>query len=781
MRRSVAAAIALVAALIATSLLVPGLAAAAPGQRPASTAPAVSTLTVMTTNQFGGSQAVFETGLSNGQVNWAVVDTVTTDKTATVTITDKNASRDGLPTPAFTTTANLTGGANYSYVYGFHYLLPVNLTYGGAWEISATAGSVTATANFTVWTYNVESGLSASYALPAESIMDSFLVDRDANDAPYSAVTGITITGTYTTKTATIAVLPGTPTHPATAETGAWSFTVPTDASGTLTVEVWANVTSNGVTLNQTTNSSLIVGGLAAPSVALSSCPQSCGGSPFAAGTQIYVNTYAGISGTRYPAAGLSETFKFLRGTGFVTMPSNVPTTLTTNAQGVASLSFFATVSSSMFSLKSLNTVSVTLADPQDPSLTDQTTNVTFSLYQPTAGPVMSAAFDQSQYFEGATATVNWALGGNSSLLSGWSGSYWVFADANTHAIFGVTTLSGTATSGSITVTFPANYLGLAEVIVVATNATDATESITEASVIAGTLALSPSEVDYQPGDQIEVGVSTNGAGLSGTTLWGSVTAAGISGTQWIFNGQVSGNKLTIDVPNNAAPGSYRVTVSAQSSTGGTVANASITLYEAAGYDLRLGISSSSNYVDGSYQAGQTVTVNYNLLAIGGVGIPATYTVYLTPSDTPNTGLGTSVVVLNGGSGSFSYTIPSGTPNGQLMVSASTTIPGGSCGNPGCAVTGQFSAQVNNNPAALSYQFGGSGFTLGALILVLVAIVLIALGVFWFMRRRRPTMVMKPETSSSSASAPSSTSTPSEPMTGAGTGGSGSPPPSGSS
>jgi hypothetical protein len=779
MRRSVAAVIALVAALIATSLLVPGLAAATAGQHAASAAPAATTLSVATTNQFGGTQTSFETGLRNGQVNWAVVDTVTTDKTATITITDKNASRDGLPTPAFTTTANLTGGANYSYFYGFHYLIPVNLTYGGAWEISATAGSVTATANFTVTTYNVEAGLSAYEALPAQSVTDLFLVDRDANGAPYSQVTAITITATYTTKSATTAVLPGTPAHPATAATGSWSFTIPTDAFGSLTVEVWANVTSSGVTLNQTTSNSLTVGGLAPPSVTLSTCPQSCGGSPFAAGTQVYVNTFAGISGTSYPAAGLTETFKFLRGTGFVTMPSNVPTMLTTDAQGRASLSFFATASSSMFTLKGVNTVSVTLADPQDPSLTDQTYNATFTLYQPTAAPALSASFSQSEYFEGATATVNWALGGNSTLLSGWTASWWVFADANTHSIFGVSTLSGTGSSGSITVDFPSNYLGLAEVIVAASNATESIEAVTEASVITGTLGLSPSEISYQPGDQIQIGVSTDGAGLSGTTLWGTITASSGSGTQWVFNGQVSGNKLTIDVPNNAAPDSYRVDVSAESASGGTLANASISLYEAVGYDLRLGISSSSNYVDGSYQAGQTVTVSYTLLAIGGVGIPASYTVYLTPSDTPNTGLGTSVVVLSGGSGTFSYTIPSGTPDGQLMVSAATTIPGGSCGSTGCPVTGQFTAQVNNNPAALSYQFGGSGFTLGALILILVAIVLIALGAFWFMRRRKPTMVMKPETSSASASPPGSASTGTDTPSGSGT--SGGSPPSGSS
>lgn len=748
MRPALVAALGIVAVLIATSLLVPGLGrseAVTPGH---SAAPAIPAVTVRTTNSVGSTSLTYVTGLSSGRVFFAVTDT-SADTKVTVSIFDHNATRDSLPSPVKTWSAPIAAGANSSYLWNIYYLLPVTLIYGGEWNITVngTLGGF-AYQNFTVRTYGVESALSPRAGLPAENVSAAVLLDSFASGAPYTHVTDVVVTGDYFTTSATLSKL--SKVSLGAIASGYDNFTVPSDALGTLSLTIYANTSSGGFNVSAVTSTSMYVGHLTAPVVTLSSCPSGCPTSTFDSGAPVYVSVTELISGTTSPAPGMSVGFQYEKGSSFVTPPGNPPATVLTDGLGHASVTFLA--STSVFSTTGLNTVVVTVTDPVDRSLTSQNTNASFTIVVPTTVPTVLVTWSNSEYYSGATASFHWALGGqNASAASGWSGGYWLAEGVTGTNFLKIGQLPSGATSGTVNVAIPAGFLGEMEAYVTASNSTDSTGSYALAAVEAGTILLTPNEDVYLPGDTVKIAVATDGPALSGATLWATVQD---SAGNWIQNSAVSGGSISISVPSNTPPTYYTVAVVAQTATGGTIANASVTVEEASGVDLALGISTASNYLDGSYQPGETVTVTYTFTARGVASLPQTYVLVLTPSTSQGTGYSSQQVDVSGSSGSFQYTIPHGAPNGLLMVTVDATLGGARCVSY-CHTSSQFTANVNGNPAALAYQFGNSGVTLGAVIAIVV-LLLLALIVVLVMRRRgrmggRP-MMMKPESTSGGSS-----------------------------
>ncbi|MCI4360048.1 MAG: hypothetical protein L3J95_06540 [Thermoplasmata archaeon] len=757
MRPIVAAALGIVAVLIATSLLVPGLGRGESLAPAHGSVPSATLVTVTTTNFAGGFMNSFYTGQSSGRVFFTATDS-SADTAVTVSINDHNATRDGLTNPVKTWTG--VGEAthtNQSYLWGFYYLIPVNLVFGGQWNITVqgTAGGF-AHANFTVTTYLVLSLLSPRVSLPAEAVSVPIFMVSSPNDAPYTAVTSVVIWGNYTSPSGTTK-LPNTPVRLGPTVASYYNFTMPNNAQGAIDLQVYANTFSAGYNVTASSFPTGYVGNLSTPTVTLSSCPVGCVSARFAQGSPVYVSVTELIAGGGFEGApGVTVGFKFEKGSSFVTPPGNPPASLITDGQGHASITFLA--SNSVFSNTIPNAVVVTVTDPADPTIGTQTSTSMFTIFNATTSPNVLVNWASAEYYSGATASFHWAIGGqNASVTAGWTGSYWIVQSLTSSGLYDVGRIATGLTSGTVSVSLPVGLLGTVAVDLYASNATRVAFWSDQTDVEAGTLLLTPDETHYLPGDTVHVAVTTFGPALSGAALWGTVVD---SRGNWIMNSAVSGGTVTISVPSNVPPTSYTVTVIAQTPTGGTIANAMVSVSEAAGVDLNLGISTPSNYLDGSYQPGQTVTVSYTFSARGTATLPATYTLVLTPSTSASTGYTGTTVHVTGASGSFQYTIPKDAPNGLLYVSASATLGGPGCPTY-CATGSQFTANVNGNPATLSYQLGNTGITVGALVAIIV-LLLLGLGAFVMMRRRGGMggrrVMMKPEPSSSTSTGATSSS-----------------------
>ncbi|HEV2429756.1 MAG TPA: hypothetical protein VGV64_07950 [Thermoplasmata archaeon] len=764
MRRSIVILTALAAVLTASSFLVPIADGRAVGPSPsAASTPAVAGFTVSTENQFGFTQNHFEPGLTSGKIYFHVTD-ASGDASANISVYSKNTSRDGVGAPAYHLNVKFSGGQNNSYLWNNFYLLPVNLTYGGLWNVTVTApkGGF-AWADFNVSTYFVDAQISPGASLPAHNLSLSYLASRSSNNAVYTSLTQLTVTGLYYGNGGKLLVIPGTPSKlTTTAGIGWYNFSAPTDASGDLFITLYANVTSAGVTLNQTATATAVIGHIGTPQVLLSSCPTTCYTSSFPAGTPVFVFIHATIAGaSNAPAPGLTAAIKFQRNATFVSPPGNPPTTVLTDRLGAASFSFIA--SSSSFSTKTNNAVSVTVSDLADPSDTSQTTNASFTIFNVTNTPHLIVAFSQSEYYAGDSASFTWSLGAvNATVLKGWSGDHWSASVGGIALVAGFGTLPAASTTGTVTFRLPVSVHGTLSVGVVAVNSTESINGNAVAAVAQPSILLTASETTYLPGDTIHFSITLAGSVLSGASL--SMTIRDGSG-EWIANGPVSGNSIQLNIPTAAPANTYTLTVFAESASLGYIANGTISVNEANGIDLILGVSSPSNYADGSYQPGQSVTLNYQFLVRGTAAPANVYQITLYPYAAASTGRDTSSVGVSSSSGSFSYTVPSDSPSGPLLIYAFASIGGSSCVT-NCRAVTYLSIDVNRNPAPLAYQFGNSGFTAGSLVL-LVLIILVALVMIWMWRRGGRPMMMKPESGSTSPGSHSGSS-----MSGSGSGGS---------
>lgn len=731
---------------------------------PVQAAPAVraaphplATDSITATNQFGTTRTSFTVGYSFGVVYFSAHDP--SDASATITITDTNATRDHVASPAFSYVASFSAtGSNYSWQNGVAYLLPLNLTYGGNWTltITGTAGGVFNT-TFFVHTYSARITTTEPAYLPGHPGEAVYQVVRTANQAPYSWAS-VKVFAQFYTASATWSNLPGSPFSFAAAAQGTLNFTVPLTANtaGEIDFYLFANTTYAN---SETGFNYAQVGNMSAPIVQVGTCPSGCHTTAFTDGATVYVSVQEQIVGvfSNAPAAGIRLTESFASG-ALPATPPGVPGNLTTNATGGAAFVFLA--SSSIFSTKQVDEITVTAADPLNPSLSTVSTHVFFTVSTAAAvTPQVQVQFDSLQYYGGDTATINWQLGGvNTSATAGWTVGQWSVIDQTGGALLGWGTINSTQSQGQVTFAIPVNYGGFLIAYVSAYNASATVQGFSTAHVTAPTILLNPNEAYYLPGDTVTVAVATEGSVFASTTLYQSVVES--SGAQ-IASGILTGNQIQFTIPKLGAPSYVTVSVAAESNTLGIVGAASVSVYQGSGYILYAGISTKSNYVDGSYQPGQAIDVSYNLVTVGTAILPKTFTILVYPGSSGwyGSSYGSLAQTATASSGTVSYTIPSSMPSGSqsFYVVVTSAVCGGSCG----AAT-VVSANVQANPSVLSYELGaGSGVTVGWVILLVLILLLGLVGFIWARRGGRSggkSSGVKPysATSSSSSSGASS-------------------------
>jgi len=652
-------------------------------------------------------------------------------------------------------TAHFTAGTNWSYLNNVRFALPLNLLYPGTWNITIS-GTVAGFAfqNFTVQTYYINTLENVSIALPGHSVTVNYWVLSTVNAAPYNHGVTVGVTGSYGTTTFTTATLPGTPHSLGNGWTGAFSFSIPTNASSMsyVSLEFWANTTGSSVWSVQTFDNEF-VGQLYAPVVELSACATGCHTNTFTSGAPIIATVTEWIQSPSYghatPAAGIDLSILYEKGATVVTPAGSPPTKLTTDANGQAQWLF--TADGTTFSTTGPNTLAVTPSDPQVSLNKGPTTNTTFYV-QPSsaAAPSIQIVFNGAQYYGGDTIFANWSLTGNASVDHGWNATVWWVYAYSTAGGFGWTPFQGVinGTSGTIQVVAPVGLNGYLEFVVLASNATMEIEGVLYASVTAPQIFLSSNEANYQAGDTVTVTVSTIGTVLSSATFDAIVID---SNGDRLISGPLTGTTMSVQIPSKGAPSWVEFSVFAVAATGATITNGTLFTYLATGYDLAVGIGTKSNYQDGSYQPGQTVQISYSITPRGGTPLPKSWTIKVWTSDAwENSGLGVVEMQTSAASGTVSYTIPSGVPNG-IQLFWVEAIPSSN----GDWATNSVSLDIQSSPAGLGLELGaGSGLTVGWLILLIVVIV-IAIVLFLAIRSHGRPKMMKPESGSPpSGSAP---------------------------
>ena len=754
--------VSLAAVLIASALAVlPGSAhgsPAAPGS-PASPRP-FAAVGVFPTDMFGNTVTEFGPGYANGAIYFFASD-YSADTSANVTITDQNATRDHISVPAAAFTVNFNRGpTNSSYLWGIHYTLPFGLADGGTWNITikGTAGG-NFSMPFSVYIYTATLTPASQAVLPGHVATVLYDVNASVNDAPYPNLTAVTL-GAWYYRAGVLAAIPGTPASLGAASSGMYNLTVPSDAQTAVIFELWANVSAASVSMSQEASLYLPVGTLGVPLVTLSDCSTfGCVSDAFANGTPVYVLVQAEIVGIGFsaPATGITVSFLFESGTTRVTAPGSPPATVVTNATGGAAVVFVA--SSPPFSTTTSNAVVVTLTDPVNPTSTTTSTSNFFVTSTVPIGARLQVTLDSAQYYGGDHATATWSLWGTSSAITqGWTMDAWQAWESPSATYIGGGKISSTSTSGTFTVNVPMNYSGWIRVTVSAHNATGSLSASAPLAVVSPpTILLNPSELFYLPGDHITVAITTEGQIFQSTTLWESVTDP--SGTVWT-SGPVSGGSVAFTVPQIAPPNSFRINVAAQSASLGLVSAATVTVSLGSGYVLNAGVATASNYIDGSFQPGQTIQVKYSISAIGTTALPKVFQVALYSGGLFFFGnpTGSALVQSTDPNGQLTFTLPSGMVDGDQQFTVIASLAG--CN--GCIVAGTFGVLIHNNPSVLGYEIGaGSGLTVGWLILFLLG-VLVVLGALWMRRGRRggPREAVKPYSTSSMGSGSGSSSAP---------------------
>ncbi|HEY6238860.1 MAG TPA: hypothetical protein VIZ68_06735 [Thermoplasmata archaeon] len=687
---------------------------------------------------------VWTVGFACGGIYFTAYDP--SDTTAVVSLHDQNASRDGFGATVKSWNVSFVASPfNDSYSWNGYFELPLTLQFGGWWNITinGTVGGVFSS-SFYVHSYSVGMVATQGAYLSRHAGTAFYFVNQTVNNAARASVDSLVLTGLYYTSSGTWVPYPGSPITLPNATWGSFGFTVPSDAStyGYIEFMLYANVSAGTYPNTEIGQLEIHLGFVGAPIVNLATCASGCLGSNFPDGTPVYVETQFWINapGAFVPAAGLTVTFEFDAGVLPVTPLGGYPTTVTTNATGQASILFIATTS--VFPVNQVDSVKVSASDPLNAGSTYGPTTVTFNVMPLSAGSVrLQLTLDSAQYFAGDTVTATWMFGGlNVSLVPGWMvDAWWAWAsDANVLVANG--TLGSTDLTGHFSFPAPVGYGGHLVVQISAHNATSSLGASRTATVSAPTILLNPSEAEYLPGDTVTVSVTTFGSVFANATLYESVVDS--SGSV-LENGVLSGHEVSFLVPAVGATSSITVSVAGQDSTLGLVGQASITVYEGSGLVVQAGVSTPSNYIDGSYQPGQTITVHFQFEAMGSAVLSKSYYVQIFPASGFFLAQQSKIVETAGTSGDLTLTIPSDSPSGSQAYEVVVTA--GACSN-ACFGGTIFSVNVQSNPSALGYQLGaGSGLTVAWLIL-LILILLVAVVLVLMMRGRSRPVVMKPLT-----------------------------------
>jgi hypothetical protein len=750
----------LVAVLMVATVFSVALGASLPARSPSPAVAAAlprpaSTFTFELFDGYGNPASTFYPGAyETGTLYYEVYDSTTTDKDVNVTLTDPNATRDGVANPAYHYEAPLnsaTHGFN-SYLANESYVFPGSIPYDGEWTLNFSESStdyLDVTVDVVVYSVELTTSVSGSI-LPGESYTIFWNLTSESNGASfYTHATNVVLEGAYYGNETLQPLF----THPrdiqltgANAGYGSYTGVVPDNATPLedLYFNVWAYAEVGGVEIeNASSATDFAVGELYIEGTSLTAAPPYCDlyhVTTFGTGTTLAgcIAVYSWYYGDFTPAAGLPVTIGYWNGTDAV-KPAGAPTALTTNASGEAAFTFLAdsppfAVSTHTDIFNGLNyTVHVPGAD---------TTGYRWSYYQnlswvlvaptPQIGFV-NVSLDKTQYFAGQTATVTWSIHSSDLNLTGPIDpiSWTLFTYEGT---LSVTAIGGTAQSGTFSIPITAAMVsaGVIVVMVTAANNTTSFEGDAVADVLAPEVLLTPSTTYYTAGSSPSVTAVLEGA--TGATIdylvvgyWSSIGDVNItSGTV------ASGSSFSIPVPSAHPPNNLYIYAWA-TINGTSFGTTETEMALAFGYSVQLGVSTPSSYADGSYQPGQTVTLSYAIVPVGGAPTPAIVSFVLVTLGYP-----TIHDIQNvGPSGTVSFTIPSSAPRGTLIVEMEVeTELGGDCLPTGSCM-GIAALPINPSPSVLSLELGaGSGVTVGWLIVLVLVLAVGAVGAVLFLRGR---------------------------------------------
>lgn len=695
------------------------------------------------------------------------------DHQANVSIFDPNATRDGLTDPVkeFAVplgAGTLCGGNSFDSTQGptpTYFLVPSALALGGTWLLNVTAstkGAEMGQVAFHVDTYFVQLTPDQTYHLPGDHATVYYQVLSYASQGPVAGTLAFGLNGLYVNESHPalhFAPLPGL-TPPSAGAQGAVTLTIPTNAQTNwwAGINLWANLTISGGTNTETARLLFTIAQVIAPALCAATTtdggPNPCTPAPtaFPLGSQVVVREIAdmgdlaGIS-VGQPIANAAFTLE-VRSAGLPISPPSFPTSVTGDASGTAREVLDTT------QLKvSTVTIYVNVSDPNDPSLTNDS-SLTFNLTS-SIQVAVQITLSSPQVFGGDSLYGNFSLveAGGAAAPGGWLAyEYQVYFDAGSStcptAPVGQLELEAnlTGATGAIPGYPVQNSMnGLLEVVVYAHNGT----SVTAAGIFAlacslaspPQIAVNPSETSYLPGDTVGVSITPEGATLTqgSPTYYASVvgfaTVTGrspCSGTspEDLYGQAVSGTSFSFTIPKQGASLCYEISVSAQT-TGGFVTGQDVEIDELSGYTLGISIATPSQYADGSYQPGETLTLDYTVAPIGSsTTVPNEITLFVYVGNLPYQRIQQAST-----SGSLSVTIPSSQGAGIVLIEVTGSIPTPASGTYGVsAVTG---VEVEPSPSFLGYDLGaGSQFTVGELLLVIALAVLVVLGVLWWRRQQ---------------------------------------------
>ncbi|HLY77652.1 MAG TPA: hypothetical protein VKT21_07185, partial [Thermoplasmata archaeon] len=309
--------------------------------------------------------------------------------------------------------------------------------------------------------YYVALGFATQPVLPGYHDSLLYEVLNHTNGAPIETLSTITILATYYNTALQPLTLPGTPINVSTAPIGSFTFLVPANASTNgfypPVFTVWANSTS--LQMNQSSPpDALEVGNLAISSANVCDVSGTCG--TLTTGNPATVSVNAQVIdtfGSQSPA--YNETVKFLffsTGSSPVTVPG-VPTSLKTDSQGNAALTF--TPSSTVFNVPGPDHVEIEITDSVNASLSVYV-NVTFTLLNPVGTTNFAFWLNAATYYSGSTVTAAWQWAGTNATVGTLNvTNYYVFDDA-TGNIIANGLIGSTSPTGSFTFTLPTTYYG---------------------------------------------------------------------------------------------------------------------------------------------------------------------------------------------------------------------------------------------------------------------------------------------------------------------------------
>lgn len=700
------------------------------------------------------------------------------DNTANVTILDQNASRDAVASPAYTNmvpigTAAGTGclgtgdDSAQASSYAF-YQIPSDLQLGGTWTFNVTTMAPPLAAGhwqqvtFHVNTYYVQLTRDQPYHLPGDSVTIYYQVLSYESEGPVSGALSFGATGVYVdnaTTYATVALPAITP--PAGGAQGSFTFTLPTNAiAGTdATVHLWANLSASGTPNTALSSITFFVDQMVAPALCAATTTNG-GPTPcvlplqFPAGSQLVLREVAwmgSVGGTEEQTIpGATFTFEILNtATGVPITQAGFPSPVSADASGTAR---------EVLNTTGLNANEITLnasvTDPQNPHLSSHALlNITLTSPVPVA---VQITLNASQYFGGDVIGGTYQLvspGGDGSLPPFWTAyayAIWFEAGGSTCPASPTGLLQQQGNLSGASGHLPSSYTtgltmsGLLEVEVAAHNGSSTTSggiaSIACALVTPPQIAVNPSEVNYLPGDTISVTITPEGNALThgGTTYFATVVGfATVTDTnpctgttmQVLYGRPLTGTSFSFAVPKQGASTCYEVSVSAQTSNG-VVTGQDVALTEVSGYTLGVAVTTVSQYADGSYQPGETLSLSYTVSPIGNATVPSELTLYVYAGNLPYQRIQQATP-----SGSFSVTIPGGQGAGFFLIEVEASVPSPTSGT--VTVTSISGVYVEPSPSALGYEIGaGSGFTLGELVIVIALAALVVVGVLWWRRNR---------------------------------------------